>query len=91
LPYNSWQFLTTSCVHCSRLAMRASTVGPPATAAVARKIAQKRQELEGVLALQQATELFMKRIEGMCADVDCLADASIGARSHGRWNIYLLI
>lgn len=58
--------------------MRGSTAGNSAAAVVSRKVTQKIRELEASLALQQATELFEKRMEGLSDDMEVTADAAVG-------------
>jgi hypothetical protein len=58
--------------------MRASTAGNSTSVGGSRKVNQKIQELAATLALQQAMELFERRMEGLCLDMEVAADSSVG-------------
>jgi hypothetical protein len=46
------------------------------------------RELEATLALQQAMELFERRMEGLCEDMEVAADASVGKYvTIGYWRL----
>lgn len=50
---------------------------PPNPAAVAR-LQEKKKEFEAVAALEKASAMFVKRIEGLGDDCDVMADAGLG-------------
>ena len=50
---------------------------PPSAAALAR-LNEKKKEYDAVCALDRASAMFVKRIEGLSADCDIMADAGIG-------------
>lgn len=50
---------------------------PPSAAALAR-LSEKKKEYDAVCALDRASAMFVKRIEGLSADCDVMADAGIG-------------
>lgn len=49
----------------------------PSAAALAR-LSEKKKEYDAVCALDRASAMFVKRIEGLSADCDVMADAGIG-------------
>ncbi|TFY65709.1 hypothetical protein EVG20_g5381 [Dentipellis fragilis] len=49
---------------------------PPNAAATARLI-EKKKEFEAVAALERASAMFLKRIEGLADDCDIMADAGV--------------
>jgi hypothetical protein len=51
---------------------------PPSVALLAR-LADKKREFEAVDALQRASALFLRRLEGLADDCEAMADAGIGA------------
>jgi DASH complex subunit DAD2 len=50
---------------------------PPNPAALAR-LQEKKKEFEAVAALEKASAMFVKRIEGLGDDCDVMADAGLG-------------
>lgn len=58
-------------------ASHAASHQPPNPAALAR-LQEKKKEFEAVSALEKASALFVKRIEGLGDDCDIMADAGIG-------------
>jgi hypothetical protein len=51
---------------------------PPSATLLAR-LADKKKEIEAVEALQRASTLFLRRLEGLADDCEAMADAGIGA------------
>jgi hypothetical protein len=51
---------------------------PPSAALLAR-LADKKKEFEAVDALQRASALFLRRLEGLADDCEVMAEAGIGA------------
>lgn len=51
---------------------------PPSTALLAR-LADKKKEFEAVDALQRASALFLRRLEGLADDCEVMAEAGVGA------------
>jgi len=52
---------------------------PPPSAALLARLADKKKELEAVEALQRASALFLRRLEGLADDCEAMAEAGIGA------------
>jgi DASH complex subunit DAD2 len=54
---------------------------PPSasTALLAQRLADKKKEIEAVDALQCASALFLRRLEGLADDCEVMAEAGIGA------------
>jgi len=52
---------------------------PPPSAAQLARLADKKKEFEAVDALQRASALFLRRLEGLADDCEAMADAGIGA------------
>jgi hypothetical protein len=46
--------------------------------ALARRVAQKEMELQGVIALRAVTTQYIAQLEGMCQDIEVSADAAVG-------------
>ena len=55
-----------------------SAPAPPSAALLAR-LADKKKEFEAVDALQRASALFLRRLEGLADDCEQMAEAGIGA------------
>lgn len=53
---------------------------PPPSAAQLARLADKKKEFEAVDALQRASALFLRRLEGLADDCEAMAEAGIGAR-----------
>ena len=51
---------------------------PPSATLLAR-LTDKKKEVEAVEALQRASSLFLRRLEGLADDCEAMADAGIGA------------
>lgn len=51
----------------------------PSAAALSR-LSEKKKEYDAVCALDRASAMFVKRIEGLSADCDVMADAGIGEK-----------
>ncbi|KAI0258686.1 hypothetical protein BC834DRAFT_974903 [Gloeopeniophorella convolvens] len=49
----------------------------PASAALLTRLAEKKKEFEAVDALQHASALFLKRLEGLADDCEVMADAGV--------------
>lgn len=76
----------------SRASHAPGSQAPPSTALLAR-LADKRREVEAVDALQRASALFLRRLEGLADDCEAMADAGIGAYLAGwlagwRWGAH---
>jgi hypothetical protein len=56
---------------------------PPSATLLAR-LADKKKEIEAVEALQRASDLFLRRLEGLADDCEAMADAGIGACMYPR-------
>lgn len=56
---------------------------PPSATLLAR-LADKKKEVEAVEALQRASSLFLRRLEGLAEDCEVMADAGIGACMYPR-------
>lgn len=54
-------------------------VPPPPSAALLARLADKKKEFEAVDALQRASALFLRRLEGLADDCEEMAEAGIGA------------
>ena len=54
---------------------------PPPSAAQLARLADKKKEFEAVDALQRASALFLRRLEGLADDCEAMAEAGIGASS----------
>jgi len=52
---------------------------PPPSAAQLARLADKKKEFEAVDALQRASALFLRRLEGLADDCEAMAEAGIGA------------
>jgi hypothetical protein len=52
---------------------------PPPSAAQLARLADKKKEFEAVDALQRASTLFLRRLEGLADDCEAMAEAGIGA------------
>lgn len=52
---------------------------PPPSAALLARLADKKKEFEAVDALQRASALFLRRLEGLADDCEEMAEAGIGA------------
>jgi DASH complex subunit DAD2 len=48
------------------------------SAAIQRKVLQKKRELEGVAALERASDLFLRRMIALAEDTESMADAGQG-------------
>ena len=55
------------------------TQHPPPSAAQLARLADKKKEFEAVDALQRASALFLRRLEGLADDCEAMAEAGIGA------------
>jgi hypothetical protein len=53
---------------------------PPPSAAQLARLTDKKKEFEAVEALQRASALFLRRLEGLADDCEAMAEAGIGAR-----------
>lgn len=53
---------------------------PPPSAAQLARLADKKKEFEAVDALQRASALFLRRLEGLADDCEAMAEAGIGTR-----------
>lgn len=53
---------------------------PPPSAAQLARLADKKKEFEAVDALQRASALFLRRLEGLADDCEAMAEAGVGAR-----------
>ena len=51
---------------------------PPPSAAQLARLADKKKEFEAVDALQRASALFLRRLEGLADDCEAMAEAGIG-------------
>ena len=60
-----------------------SSQAPPSATLLAR-LADKKKEIEAVEALQRASTLFLRRLEGLADDCEVMADAGIGACMYTR-------
>jgi len=49
------------------------------------KLLEKKKEYEAVAALERASALFVKRIEGLADDCEVMADAGQGLSSSRKW------
>jgi len=56
-----------------------SQTQPPPSAAQLARLADKKKEFEAVDALQRASALFLRRLEGLADDCEAMAEAGIGA------------
>jgi hypothetical protein len=56
---------------------------PPSATLLAR-LTDKKKEIEAVEALQRASTLFLRRLEGLADDCEAMADAGIGACMYPR-------
>jgi hypothetical protein len=52
--------------------------GSQSTSSGQRLLAQKKNELEGVTALEAASEVLLKRVKALCEDSDAMADSGAG-------------
>jgi DASH complex subunit DAD2 len=52
---------------------------PPPSATLLARQADKKKEFDAVDALERASELFVRRLEGLADDSESMADAGIGA------------
>ena len=55
-----------------------SQTHPPPSAAQLARLADKKKEFEAVDALQRASALFLRRLEGLADDCEAMAEAGIG-------------
>jgi DASH complex subunit DAD2 len=56
----------------------------PLSATLLARLADKKKEIEAVEALQRASTLFLRRLEGLADDCEAMADAGIGACMYPR-------
>jgi hypothetical protein len=56
----------------------------PPNATLLARLADKKKEIEAVEALQRASDLFLRRLEGLADDCEAMADAGIGACMYPR-------
>lgn len=61
---------------------------PPSATLLAR-LTDKKKEIEAVEALQHASALFLRRLEGLADDCEVMADAGIGACIYPRTRAWL--
>jgi len=69
---------TTTSHRASHAPLAGSSQAPPSATLLAR-LADKKKEVEAVEALQRASSLFLRRLEGLADDCEAMADAGIGA------------
>jgi hypothetical protein len=63
---------------------------PPPSAAQLARLADKKKEFEAVDALQRASALFLRRLEGLADDCEAMAEAGIGVLFPHRPFLFLL-
>jgi DASH complex subunit DAD2 len=68
---------STASAPLSQLQSQAQSHPPPSAAQLAR-LADKKKEFEAVDALQRASALFLRRLEGLADDCEAMAEAGIG-------------
>jgi hypothetical protein len=73
--------LPTIGMHLSAASSRASHApgSQPPSATLLARLEDKKREFEAVDALQRASALFLRRLEGLADDCEVMADAGIGA------------
>ncbi|KAG6334079.1 hypothetical protein ID866_5011 [Astraeus odoratus] len=62
----------------SRTSHAPSTASQASSAAAMGRLLEKKKEYEAVAALERASALFVKRIEGLADDCEVMADAGLG-------------
>lgn len=86
-PHNPVQERRSIPMRPSTTSTRAShapgSQAPPSATLLAR-LADKKKEIEAVEALQHASDLFLRRLEGLADDCEAMADAGIGACMYPR-------
>jgi hypothetical protein len=61
----------------------------PPSATLLTRLTDKKKEVEAVEALQRASSLFLRRLEGLADDCEAMADAGIGACMDPRVRAWL--
>lgn len=69
----------------NRKSHAASLAPQGVSAAAMNKLLEKKKEYEAVAALERASALFVKRIEGLADDCEVMADAGQGLSSSRKW------
>jgi hypothetical protein len=70
---------STTTSHRASHAPGSSQAQAPPSATLLARLADKKKEIEAVEALQRASSLFLRRLEGLADDCETMADAGIGA------------